>query len=122
MSGIGEFIRKRRKQIEINGRSMTQKVLAEELTKRGHAYATSTIGWWENGMSTPPIQDTSFMNALADALNVTLNALVEGIGIYDPDKRIRIDDISPLEHDLLAAYRDGNVEEAMRIILQKADT
>lgn len=122
MPGIGEFIRRRRKQIEIDGKPMTQVDLAEALTKHGHAYASSTIGWWENGRATPPIHDTSFMNALADSLGVSLNALVEAIGIYDPTKQVRADDISPLEQELLTAYRNGQIEEAMRILLQNSGT
>ena len=115
MSGIGHYIRTRRNVLDI-----TQQDLADRLAERGHKFAKSTIGWWETGRSVPPIHESKFMSALAASLEVTLSALVEGIGMYDFE--VESDALSPNEEELIAAYRLGDVEKVMRITLNKRST
>jgi len=112
LSGIGDYIRNQRNALDI-----TQEDLANRLAERGHKFAKSTIGWWEKGRSIPPIHESSFMAALASSLEVTLSSLVEGVGLYDT--RVESNDLSPLEEELIAAYRSGDVEKVMRITLKK---
>jgi transcriptional regulator with XRE-family HTH domain len=115
LSGIGQYIRSRRNALDI-----TQEDLATRLAERGHKFAKSTIGWWETDRSIPPIHESKFMAALAASLEVSLSALIEGLGIYDD--KIEANDLSPSEAELIAAYRSGDVEKVMRITLGKNST
>lgn len=99
---------------------ITQQDLADRLAERGHKFAKSTIGWWETDRSVPPIHESKFMSALAASLEITLSALVEGVGIYDSE--VESADLSPSEEELIAAYRLGDVEKVMRITLDKRTT
>ena len=114
MNGIGSYIRSRRNALEI-----TQEELASRLAQRGHKFAKSTIGWWETDRSVPPIHESKFMTALADSLDVSLSALIEGIGMYN--SKVAADDLSPTEEELISAYRLGDVEKVMRITLNKSN-
>jgi transcriptional regulator with XRE-family HTH domain len=112
LSGIGHYIRTKRNALDI-----TQEELATRLAEHGHKFAKSTVGWWETERSVPPIHEPKFMTALAASQEVSLSALIEGIGMYD--SKVDKVDLSPTGEELISAYRSGDVEKVMRITLEK---
>lgn len=97
---IAQVIREYRKKI-----GLTQGDLAKRLSQRGYSYATSTVGWWENERSLPPLHEPEFLQVLADSLEVSVGLLIDEMGIYDSESRLTMDDLTPDERDLILAYR-----------------
>lgn len=107
---IGSLIRKYRK-----ANDLTQKELAEILTSKGYAYAASTVGWWETGRASPPIHDPEFVMVLAEVLEIPMSQFLEALGYFDSKGRLGMKDLSPIEVELLEAFRRGDVQKLIRL-------
>lgn len=70
-----EFLRSRRVQLGI-----TQGELARRLTEYGHQASSSRVGHWETGRNRAPLEDALFREALARALEMDVNAILDELG------------------------------------------
>lgn len=107
---IGEFIKARRSHLQL-----TQRDLLQRLKQQGVDYSISTIGWWENDRTVPPIQDVTFVNALCEALEVRNDVFFAALGMIDPGTLNQ--KLTPIERRILDAFRRGDFEDMMRIAL-----
>lgn len=111
---VGVYLKNRRKTL-----NLTQEDLSGRLASYGHKYAVSTIGWWETGRGLPPLNDPLFIEALAVSLEVSVNSLLQNLGIYISGAAIKEADLTPAERELLDSYRSGDFQNLMRIVANK---
>lgn len=107
MKTVGELLKSRRDALGLSRRD-----LSERLESYGVKYSTSAIAWWEGNRTNPPMHDRNFMEALAKALDMSLTAFLEFLGMVDLD----VSSLSEDERLLLEAYRSGDLQKAMRIL------
>lgn len=62
---VMRWIRQRRQEL-----SITQEELAARLQVRGQGYTRASVANWEQGRHSPPLDDSLFVQALADALQL----------------------------------------------------
>lgn len=110
MQSLGKWIRTQRKR---EGHS--QESLAALLKERGQDFSPSTISWWEQGRTNPPVHDVTFIRALAEVFNTTDAEVLRGAGYDLPFP----DNLDERQQKLLAAYERGDLQEIMRIALDK---
>lgn len=111
---IGRYLRTHRKQLRL-----TRPELVERLKSKGHEYSVSTIAWWEDGRTTPPLTDATFTSALAEALEVSVGEMIAGMGVFFNSSDLVEADLSPIERELLDAYRKGDTDKLIRIAARK---
>lgn len=78
---IDNWLVKRRKELRLS-----QEELARQLQIAGLDYARATISHWETGRYSPPLDDPEFRRVLANALQVSIQDLLQMAGYeIDPD-------------------------------------
>lgn len=80
---IGEFIKKRRDELDL---SLAD--LARIMTLNGYAVERQTIGHWERGRNNAPVANSRFRQALAVALHIDENEILDkvGFGLSEDDR------------------------------------
>lgn len=76
---IATFIKTRRNELEL---SLAD--LARLITVHGYSTEKQTVSHWEHGRNNPPIEQARFRVALALALEVDVNELLEKTGFIRP--------------------------------------
>lgn len=104
---LGTFITARRKKL-----GLTRQDLIARLSSHGVRYSTSALAWWETGRTNPPMHDRQFIEALAKALDMSIDSFLESIGLVDLD----VSTLTLNERALLNAYRAGDLQEVIRIL------
>lgn len=110
MQSLEKWIQTQRKQIGVS-----QEALAALLKDYGQDFSPSTISWWERNQTNPPVHDVAFIHALAEIFRTTDAEVLRGAG-YDIPFPDSLDD---RQKKLLAAYERGDLQEIMRIALNK---
>ena len=77
---IGDFIRARRK-----ARGISQQELARRMSIGGQIMTHRRVSNWELGRNTPPLEDREFVNALATALELSLQEFLKAFYQNDVD-------------------------------------
>jgi transcriptional regulator with XRE-family HTH domain len=72
MADVGEFLRNRRKELDIS-----QEDLANKLTQLGQHATKQRVSLWEKGRNRLPVALPEFRQALAAALQMPVNDLME---------------------------------------------
>lgn len=70
-----DYIRQRRKALGIS-----QAELANRLSHYGHDTVKTSVGHWERDRNNPPIEEETFRLALALALEVDINEMMQQMG------------------------------------------
>src|SRR5690348_9405259 len=77
-----DFLRVRLKEL-----GMSYQDLSRELALRGHVVSKSGVQHWVNDENDPPLSDPHFRQALAGALQMDVNDLLERFGFYIPEHK-----------------------------------
>lgn len=110
MQSLGKWIQTQRKR-----EGLSQEALAVLLKEYGQDFSPSTISWWERGQTNPPVHDVAFIHALSEIFRTTEADVLRGAGYNIPFP----DNLDERQKNLLAAYERGDLQEMMRIALNK---
>lgn len=110
MQSLGKWIQTQRKR-----EGLSQEALVALLKEHGQDFSPSTISWWEREQTNPPVHDVAFIRALADIFKTTDAEVLRGAGYHLPFP----DNLDERQQKLLAAYERGDLQEMMRIALDK---
>lgn len=97
---------------------LTQDELIEQLSAHYKEIAKPTISSWENGRANPPIEDNTFIEALAIIFNVTVADVLKGSGY---NLGVAYEDLDDARRRLLEAYDSGDLERLVREALMEWD-
>lgn len=89
-TNIGEFLAVKRR-----AANLSQNELSKRLAAMRHDYAPTTISGWENG-GNPPIDDPSFVSALAVTLGVSEVEIYQAAGIFSPSSDVAVQQLVKL--------------------------
>lgn len=107
---VGSWLRQRREYL-----NLSQKELTAQLQTMGFEVSQSMVSHWENGRYNLPLDDVSFMKAIAKVYRVGLVDLLMSVG-YDLSEADVQMTLSWKERQAIEAWRRGDRVEAIRII------
>lgn len=106
-----DFLKTRRKELDIS-----QADVAELLTQKGEDTSPAKVGHWETGRNKPPIENGNFREALASALQMDVNDMMEDLGyVVHEDQRSK-------EAQLAAMIVDHLPEQGKQLALDYLQT
>ena len=106
---LGSYIRDKRTE---HGMSLAD--LAEKLSAIGYRVTKGAVGHWESGRNDPPIEDETFIRALAIALHIDSQTLWQHIAT-----EYTADDLSPNARraaDIVQLMPDEKQELALNLL------
>lgn len=110
-ANISTWLKDRRLELRLSQEDMLARLQLEGLD-----ISRSMISHWENGRYNLPLSDVHAMRAIARTLQVSVADLLIAMG-YDTTEANTQMKLSAREHQAIAAWRRGDVTEAVKIIV-----
>lgn len=105
---FNEFLKRRRSEL-----GFSQADVADGLSLRGQETGHARVGHWETGRNKPPLEDSSFREALASVLQMDVNDMMATLGFVtteddrSPEARLAasiVDQLPPMGRTLAIDY------------------